>query len=82
MINGRNTMLLREFSIENHIISLIQEGELYIARITNNHGEKILHHEYKDYEKVKGRFDEIVQAYEKDRIGIKKVIKILEGNSI
>lgn len=75
-------MLLREFSIENHIISLIQEGELYIAKVTNKNGQKLLYHEYEDYEKIKSRFDEIVQAYEKDKIGIKDVIAILERHSI
>jgi len=75
-------MLLREFAIENHIISLIQEDELYIAKITNNNGEKLLHHEYKDYEKIKSCFDEIVQAIETDKIGIKDVIGILERNPV
>ncbi|HWR60585.1 MAG TPA: hypothetical protein VN580_03190 [Clostridia bacterium] len=73
-------MLLREFAVENHTISLMQEDELYIAKVTNNNGEKILYHEYKDYEKIKSRFDEIVQAIETDNIGIKAVIGILERN--
>ena len=75
-------MLLREFSIENHIISLIQEGEFYIAKVTDKQGKKLLYHEHKDYEGIKSRFDEIVQAYEKDKIGIEDVIAILERNPI
>ncbi|MGE5678017.1 MAG: hypothetical protein ACM3ZR_08180 [Pseudomonadota bacterium] len=71
-------MLLREFAVEDHMVSLIQEGDLYIVKITNKDGEKILHNEYKDYEKVKLCFDEIVQAIDKDRINIKAVIGILE----
>ena len=82
MINGRNIMLLREFTIENHIISLIQDGDIYIAKITNSDGEKLLHHEYKDYEKIKSCFDEIVQAIETDKISIKDVFGILEKNPI
>lgn len=75
-------MLLREFTIENHIISLIQEGELYVAKVTNKHGKKLLYHEYEDYEKIKSSFDEIVQAYERDKIGINDVIGILERNRV
>lgn len=75
-------MLLREFIIENHLISLIQEGELYIAKITNKNGNKLLYHEYEDYEKIKSSFDEIVQAYQKDKIGINEVIGILERNRV
>jgi len=82
MINGGNIMLLREFAVENHIINLSQEGELYIVKVTNNNGEKLLYHEYKDYGKIKGCFDEIVQALENDKIGIKNVIEILEENAV
>lgn len=79
-INGRNIMLLREFTVEDHMVSLIQEADLYIVKITNKDGEKILHNEFKDYEKVKCCFDEIVQAIDKDRINIKAVMGILERN--
>lgn len=75
-------MLLREFVVENHIVSLIQEDDLYIAKIINKKDERILYNEYKDYEKVKSCFDEIVQAIGKDRINIKDVIEILERNQV
>ncbi|MDD4504111.1 MAG: hypothetical protein PHS15_04705 [Clostridiaceae bacterium] len=75
-------MLLREFAVENHIISLIQEDGIYIAKVTNNNGEKILYNEYKDYEKIKGCFDKIVQAIEIDNIGIGEAIGILEKSII
>lgn len=75
-------MLLREFNIENHVISLIQENEVYIAKVTNKNGKKILYQEYKDYEKIKGCFDEIVQAIEKGKICIKDVIEMLERNPV
>ncbi|MHB1392811.1 MAG: hypothetical protein ACYCYE_06990 [Clostridia bacterium] len=75
-------MLLREFAVENHMISLIQEGELYIAKIINKSGKKLFFHEYKDYENIKSCFDEIVQAIESDKVGIKDVIGILEKSTI
>jgi|GEM_PF-1405889 len=75
-------MLLREFIVENHTISLNQEDKLYIAKVTNTNGEKLLYHEYKDYEKIKSCFDEIVHALETDKIGIKDVIAILESNAV
>ncbi|MGE5630036.1 MAG: hypothetical protein ACM3TR_02940 [Caulobacteraceae bacterium] len=75
-------MLLREFTIENHIISLNQEENTYIAKVTNKSGKKLFYHEYKDYEKIKGCFDEIVQAIESDKIGISEVISILERSSM
>jgi hypothetical protein len=82
MVNRRNIMLLREFTIENHIISLIQEGEFYIAKVTNKNGKKLFYHEYKDYEKIKSCFDEIVQVIDTDKMGIKDVIGILEKSSM
>ena len=75
-------MLLREFVVEDHTVSLIQEDDLYIARITSKDGDRILHNEYKDYEKVKSCFDEIVQAINADGINIRDVIGILEKNQV
>jgi len=75
-------MLLREFAIENHTISLIQEGELYTAKVINKNGEKLFYHEYKDYEKIKSCFDEIVQAIESNEVDIRNVIGILEKSTI
>lgn len=75
-------MLLREFVVENHMVRLIQEDDLYIAKITNKNGDRILYNEYKDYEKVKSCFDEIVQAIDADKINIMDVIGILERNQV
>lgn len=75
-------MLLREFVVENHTVSLIQEDDLYIAKVTNTDGDRILYNEYKDYEKVKSCFDEIVQAIHADKINISDVIAILEKNQV
>jgi hypothetical protein len=82
LIYGRNIMLLREFAVENHTISLIQEGEFYIAKVINKQGKKLFYHEYKDYEKIKSCFDEIVQAIEVDKVGIKEIIGVFERNTI
>ena len=75
-------MLLREFTVEDHLISLTEENGLYIAKITNNKGEKLLYNEYKDYEMIKSCFDKIVQAIEIDKIGIAEIIGMLERNSV
>lgn len=75
-------MLLREFALENHTISLIQEDELYIAKVTNDNGERILYNEYKNYEGIKSCFDKIVQAIEIDKIGIGDAIGMLERSTI
>lgn len=75
-------MLLREFAIDNHTISLTQDGDNYIAKVTDKDGKKLFYHEYKDYEKIKGYFDEIVQVIESDRVGIMDVIRILEKSSM
>lgn len=75
-------MLLREFAVESYTISLIQEDEFYIAKVTNNKGERILYNEYKDYENIKSCFDKIVQAVEIDKIGIEEVIGILKRSTI
>ena len=75
-------MLLREFTVGNHIVSLIEENELYIAKVTNNKGEKLLYNEYRDYKKIKGCFDKIVQAIEVDNIDIGEVIGILERSAV
>lgn len=74
-------MLLREFAVENHMISLIQEGEFYIAKVTNKSDKKLFFHEYKDYEKIKSCFDEIVASIESNKVGIKEVIGILEKST-
>jgi predicted DNA-binding ArsR family transcriptional regulator len=73
-------MLLREFVVEDHVVSLIQDNDIYIAKITNKDNERILYNEYKDYEKVKNSFDEIVQAIETDNVNINDVIGILKKN--
>jgi predicted DNA-binding ArsR family transcriptional regulator len=73
-------MLLREFVVEDHVVSLIQDNDIYIAKVTNKDNERILYNEYKDYEKVKNSFDEIVQAIETDNVNINDVIGILKKN--
>ena len=75
-------MLLREFAVENHTISLIEEDDIYIAKVIDKNGEKLLYNEYNDYEKIKSCFDKIVQAIEIDNIGIEDVIKIIERSTI
>jgi hypothetical protein len=80
-MNGGKRMLLREFDIENHMISLIQEGEFYIAKVTNKNGKKLFYHEYKDYEKIKSCFDEIVESIESNKVDIKDVMGILEKSA-
>ncbi len=75
-------MLLREFAIDNHIISLIQNDDIYVTTVVNGKGEKLYYHEYKDYEKIKGCFDEIIQAIGAEGISIDKVIHILERSTL
>jgi hypothetical protein len=75
-------MLLREFTVEDHLISLVQENDLYIAKVINNKGERLLYNEYKDYERIKSCFDKIVQAIEIDKIGIAEIIGMLEKSSV
>lgn len=75
-------MLLREFAIDNHTISLTQDEDNYIAEVTNKNGKKLFYHDYKDYEKIKSCFDEIVKAIESDKIGIDEAIGILKKSSI
>lgn len=75
-------MLLREFTIDHHVISLNQDNDVYVTTVVNGNGEKVFYHEYKDYEKIKSCFDEIIQAIEADGIHIEQVMGILERSSI
>lgn len=75
-------MLLREFTIDNHTISLIQNDDIYVTAVVNGKGEKLYYHEYKDYEKIKSCFDEIIQTIEADGVSIEQVINILEKSTI
>ncbi len=74
-------MLLREFAFDDHTISLKEEDDLYIAQILNNAGEKVFYHEYKDYEKVKNSFNEIIAKIEKGGCSIEAAIVLLNESA-
>ena len=74
-------MLLREFALDGHTISLKEEDELYIAQILNDAGEKVFYHEYKDYEKVKNSFNEIIAKLEKGDCSIDTAMLLLNESS-
>jgi hypothetical protein len=80
--NGRKTMLLREFKIEDHTIMLNQEEDTYIAQIIDKDRVKIFYHEYNDYDKIKASFDEIVQNIQSGDVDIKTILSILEKGTI
>ena len=71
-------MLLREFVVDGHVISLSEEDGLYIAMAVDGDGEKLFYREYDDYDKIKEYFNIIVEEYENSYINIKRVLDILE----
>lgn len=71
-------MLLREFTVDDHVIELIQDGAIYIAKITNSGGEKVFYHEYNDYDKIKLGLDAIIERVSKNEVRINDIITILE----
>lgn len=73
-------MLLRELIIDEHTLSLNENGNVYVAVVKNSKGEKLFYHEYQDYEKIKEFLDIIVEEYEGNRINIKRVLGILESS--
>jgi predicted DNA-binding ArsR family transcriptional regulator len=75
-------MLLREFKIDNHTIILNQDEDIYIAKEIGMNGEKVFYHEYKDYDKIKAYFDEIVQNIQEGNADIKNIIDVLEKSTI
>lgn len=75
-------MLLREFTVDNHTISLIQDGAIYIARVSDSVGEKVFSHEYKGYDGIKICFDKIIKMIETGNTDIQKIISILERGTV
>ncbi len=73
-------MLLRELTVEGHVLSLNDKNGLYIVEIKNSDGEKLFYHEYTDYEEIRELFDIVVEGYEDDNISIKKILDILESS--
>lgn len=71
-------MLLREFKIDNHTIILNQDEEIYIAQVIGANGEKVFYHEYKEYDKIKSYFDEIVHDIQNGKSDIKSILDILQ----
>jgi hypothetical protein len=75
-------MLLREFTIDDHIISLTDYEEIYVAQVVNSSGEKVFYHEYKDYDKVKNCFNEIISKLEDGGCSIDTAISILNSSTL
>lgn len=75
-------MLLREFSIGNHTISLIQDGALYKVQVLGSGGERVFNQEYKDYERIKICFDEIIKTIDGGKSDIQAIITILERGTV
>lgn len=75
-------MLLREFTIDNHIISLTDYEELYVAKVLNSYGEKVFYHEYKDYDKVKNCFNEIILKLENEGCSIDTALSLLNSSTL
>lgn len=71
-------MLLREFKIGEYTIMLNQDDEIYIAQVVGAKGEKVFYHEYKEYDKIKAYFDEIVQNIQQNNDDIESIIDILK----
>ena len=75
-------MLLREFKVEGHTIILNQDGETYIAQIVGINGEKMIYHEYNEYDKIKPSFDEIVAQIQQGSSDINNIMTILERSTM
>lgn len=72
-------MLLREFVIDSHVIRLSEIDNIFVAEVANNDGEKLLYREFSDYEPIKDSFNQIIEEYEAEKIGIDRVLEILEN---
>ena len=72
-------MLLREFVIDSHVIRLSEIDNIFVAEVANNDGEKLLYREFSDYETIKDSFNQIIEEYEAEKIGIDRVLEILEN---
>lgn len=73
-------MLLREFTIDDHVISLIQDEKIYIAQVLSSQGDKVFYHEYNDYDKIKPFFSDIVGRIERGECSIEVVLDILRSS--
>jgi hypothetical protein len=72
-------LLLREFVIDSHVIRLSEIDNIFVAEVANNDGEKLLYREFSDYEPIKDSFNQIIEEYEAEKIGIDRVLEILEN---
>lgn len=75
-------MLLREFTIDDHTITLFSESDDYIAKVINQKGDKVFYHEYRDYDKIKSSFDEIIRNIENGSCKISTIIDILNKSTL
>lgn len=75
-------MLLREFTVDNHTISLIEDSQIYIAQVISSEGEKEFYHEYKDYDRIKSSFNEIVEKIGVGTCSIETVLDILRNSTV
>lgn len=74
-------MLLREFTLEEDTINLIEESNIYIVQIFNPSGEKLYYQEFEDYDKVKIIFNEIIQKCENGGCTVDTAIQLLKENN-
>lgn len=73
-------MLLREFEIDDHVLTLDGIDDEYTIIIKNNSGEKLFSQEYDSYEEVREIFDLIIKEYEGNYINIERVLNILQSS--
>ncbi len=73
-------MLLREFEIDEHVLTLDEIEDGFIIVVKNNTGEKLFSREYESYEEVREIFDLIVKEYEGNYINIGRVLDILQDS--
>ena len=71
-------MLLREFEIDEHILTLDEIEDNFSIVVKNSNGERLFSQEYDSYEEVREIFDLIVKEYEGNYINIERVLDILQ----
>ncbi|NLN48591.1 MAG: hypothetical protein GX154_05795 [Clostridiales bacterium] len=71
-------MLLREFEIDEHILTLDEIEDNFSIVVKNSRGERLFSQEYDSYEEVREIFDLIVKEYEGNYINIERVLDILQ----
>jgi hypothetical protein len=71
-------MLLREFEIDEHILTLDEIEDNFSIVVKNSSGERLFSQEYDSYEEVREIFDLIVKEYEGNYINIERVLDILQ----